>query len=150
LERIGLNQAMEQLCREFTDRKGLQTRFSHGDTPESLPAASALCLYRVAQEALRNIVRHAQAKHATVLLFSARGGLHLSIEDDGVGFDPKTVNGKARLGLISMQERVRLVGGSLSIHSEPGLGTRINLRVSLLDEPYRPEFCKTRLAAVAA
>jgi PAS domain S-box-containing protein len=150
LERIGLNPAMEQLCREFTKRKGLQTRFSHGDTPVSLPAASALCLYRVAQEGLRNIVRHAHAKHATVLLFAARGGLHLSIEDDGVGFDPKTVDGKARLGLVSIRERVRLAGGSLSIHSEPGHGTRLELRVPLLDESPRPESHDSRLAAVAA
>jgi PAS domain S-box-containing protein len=149
LERIGLNQAMEHLCREFTERRGLHTRFLQGDTPASLPVASALCLYRVAQEALRNIVRHAGAKHATVLLFAARGGLHLSIEDAGAGFDPKTVGGKARLGLVSMQERVRLAGGSLSIQSEPGHGTRIDLRVPLFDESHRPESCDIRLAAVA-
>jgi PAS domain S-box-containing protein len=150
LERIGLHQAMEQLCREFTERKGLHIRFSLGDTLASLPVASGLCLYRVAQEALRNIVRHAQTGHATVLLSAARGGLHLSIEDDGVGFDPKTVGGKARLGLVSMQERVRLVGGNLSIHSEPGHGTRIDLRVPLLDESPPPESYDTSLAAVAA
>jgi PAS domain S-box-containing protein len=150
LERIGLNQAMEQLCKEFTDRRGLQTWFSHGDTPASLSVASALCLYRVAQESLRNIVRHAHTKHATVLLSATRGGLHLSIEDDGVGFDPKTVNGKARLGLVSMQERVRLVGGSLTIHSAPGQGTRIDLRVPLLDESHRPESDYARSATAAA
>jgi len=150
LERIGLNQAMEQLCKEFTERKGLHIRFSHGDSPASLPVASALCLYRVAQEGLRNIVRHAQARHATVHLSAARGSLHLSIEDDGIGFDPKTVGGKARLGIVSMQERVRLAGGSLTIQSEPGHGTRIDLRVPLLDESHRPESYDTRLAAVAA
>jgi PAS domain S-box-containing protein len=149
LERIGLNQAMEQLCEEFTERKGLHTRFLHGDTPASLPAASALCLYRVTQEGLRNIVRHAQTKHATVLLFATSDGLHLSIEDDGVGFDPKTVGGKARLGLVSMQERVRIVGGTLGIHSKPGHGTRIDLRVPLLDESQLESY-DTRLAAVAA
>jgi len=150
LERIGLHQAMEQLCGEFTRRKGLHIRFSHGDTKASLPVASALCLYRVAQEALRNIVRHAQTRNAMVLISAARGGLHLSIEDDGVGFDPKAVAAKARLGLVSMQERVRLAGGSLSIHSEPGNGTRVDLRVPLLDETLRPESYDTRLAAVAA
>jgi PAS domain S-box-containing protein len=150
LERIGLNQAMEHLCKEFTERKGLHIRFSHGGTPPSLPVASALCLYRVAQEALRNIVRHAHTRQATVLLSAARGSLHLSIEDDGVGFDPKAVGGKARLGLVSMQERVRLAGGNLSIQSKPGHGTRIELRVPLLDESHRPESYDTRLAAVAA
>jgi signal transduction histidine kinase len=150
LERIGLNQAMEQLCREFTERKGLHIRFSHGDTPASLPPAAALCLYRVAQEALRNIVRHAQTSHAMVLLSATPGGLHLTIQDDGVGFDPKTVDGKARLGLVSIRERVRLVGGSLSIHSEPGHGTRIDMRVPLADESQRPESYATRLAAAAA
>jgi signal transduction histidine kinase len=136
LERIGLNQAMEHLCHEFSERRGIHARFLHGDTPDSLPVASALCLYRVTQEALRNIARHANTKHATVLLFAARGGLHLSIEDDGVGFDPKAVVSKGRLGLVSMQERVRLACGSLSIHSEPGHGTRIDLRVPLLDESH--------------
>ena len=150
LERIGLDQAMEQLCEDFTQRKGLHTRFLHGDIPESLPAASALCLYRVTQEALRNIVRHAQTKHATVLLFATGGGLHLSIEDDGVGFDPNRVNGKARLGLVSMQERVRLAGGTFAIHSKPGYGTRIDLRLPLLDQPLEPESFETRLAEFAA
>jgi PAS domain S-box-containing protein len=148
LERIGLNQALAHLCTEFNNRKGLHIRFSHGEIPAALPAASALCLYRVAQEALRNIVRHANARYATVLISAAQGGLHLSIEDDGVGFDPKTVGAKARLGLVSMQERVRLVGGSLTIHSEPGNGTRIDLRVPLLDESPRPEY-DTSLEAVA-
>jgi PAS domain S-box-containing protein len=148
LERIGLNQALAHLCTEFNNRKGLHIRFSHGEIPTALPAASALCLYRVAQEALRNIVRHANARYATVLISAAQGGLHLSIEDDGVGFDPKTVGAKARLGLVSMQERVRLVGGSLTIHSEPGNGTRIDLRVPLLDESPRPEY-DTSLEAVA-
>ena len=148
LERIGLNQALAHLCTEFNNRKGLHIRFSHGEIPAALPAASALCLYRVAQEALRNIVRHANAGYATVLISAAQGGLHLSIEDDGVGFDPKTVGAKARLGLVSMQERVRLVGGSLTIHSEPGNGTRIDLRVPLLDESPRPEY-DTSLEAVA-
>jgi PAS domain S-box-containing protein len=150
LERIGLNQAMEHLCQEFTERKGLHIRFSHGDTPASLPVASALCLYRVAQEALRNIVRHAHTKHATVLLSAARGGLHLSIEDDGAGFDPRTVGGKARLGLVSMQERVRLAGGNLSIQSRPGHGTRIDLRVPLPEEPILAESSEIRLVAAAA
>jgi PAS domain S-box-containing protein len=150
LERIGLNHAMEQLCEEFTERKGLRIRFSYGDTPALLPVASALCLYRVAQEALRNIVRHAKTKHVTVLLSAGGGGLHLSIEDDGVGFDSKAVDRKARLGLVSMRERVRLAGGSLSIYSESGHGTRIDLCLPLLDESPRQESYDTRLAVVAA
>jgi signal transduction histidine kinase len=152
LERIGLNQALAHLCTEFNNRKGLHIRFSHGEIPAALPAASALCLYRVAQEALRNIVRHANAGYATVLISAAKGGLHLSIEDDGVGFDPKTVGAKARLGLVSMQERVRLVGGSLTIHSESGNGTRIDMRVPLVDESPRQEYdtgLETTLDAVA-
>jgi len=71
LERIGLNQALAHLCTEFNNRKGLHIRFSHGEIPTALPAASALCLYRVAQEALRNIVRHANARYATVLISAA-------------------------------------------------------------------------------
>jgi PAS domain S-box-containing protein len=150
LERIGLIQAVEQLCADYTERKGLCTQFSHGETPVFLSAASALCVYRIVQEGLRNILRHAHARQAAVLLSAFHGGLHLSIEDDGIGFDPKTADGKARLGLVSMQERVRLAGGSICVHSAPGQGTRIELRVPLLAEAPRQDAGDTILSNAAA
>jgi two-component system sensor histidine kinase UhpB len=150
LERIGLIQAVEQLCLEYSERKGLRAQFTHDGNPPSVSIDTALCVYRVAQEGLRNVLRHAQTKRATVGLSAAHGALHLCIEDDGVGFDPKTVGGKARLGLVSMQERVRLAGGSLSVYSAPGKGTRIDLRVPLLEEPLRPEADHKMTSGVAA
>jgi PAS domain S-box-containing protein len=150
LERIGLVQAVEQLCMDYTERKGLHTRFSNGETPAFLPAASALCVYRVVQEGLRNILRHAHARQAAVRLSAFHGGLHLSLEDDGIGFDPKTVDRKARLGLVSMQERVRLAGGSICVHSAPGQGTRIELRVPLPAESPRQDSSDTILSNAAA
>ncbi|MBZ5729102.1 MAG: PAS domain S-box protein [Acidobacteriia bacterium] len=135
LERLGLRQAMEQLCTEFSEREGVQVRFSHQQLSEPISTTVALCLYRVAQESLRNIVHHAQTRQAAVTLAGIDGGIHLSIEDAGIGFDPEAVQGKARLGLVSIEERVRLVGGRVAIHSQPGSGTRIEVRVPVGTEP---------------
>ncbi len=135
LERLGLRQAMEQLCGEFGEREGLQVRFSHQALPQSVSPSVALCLYRVTQESLRNIVSHAQTRQATVTLSGTAPAIDLVIEDGGVGFDAEAVHGKARLGLVSIEERVRLVGGRVAIHSRPGTGTRIEVRVPVGMEP---------------
>jgi len=82
-------------------------------------------LYRIAQESLQNIVKHAHAKHVTAQLVTEGEELRLSIEDDGVGFDPAAVKGKGGLGLVSMEERARLLGAKLSIESKLGHGTRV-------------------------
>jgi len=83
-----------------------------------------VCLFRVAQEALRNIVRHAGAQSARLSLAPKDGGLQLLVTDDGVGFEPK-IGHSAGLGVASMRERVREVGGKFSIRSEPGAGTTV-------------------------
>jgi len=129
LERIGLRAAMQQLCNDFSKREGIQVGFSPGELPEAFSEVAASCLYRVAQESLRNIAQHAQTQHASVTLTAAGGRMHLLVEDAGIGFDPESVRGKARLGLISIQERVRHAGGNFSIDSRPGTGTRIDVRV---------------------
>jgi signal transduction histidine kinase len=85
----------------------------------------ALCLFRVAQEALRNAVRHAQAARITVSLQASAGGHALSVVDDGRGFDPAAPRVQASLGLASMRERVALLGGRLQIRSQPGQGTTV-------------------------
>ncbi len=96
-----------------------------------LPADAALCLYRVAQEALGNVARHARAGHVTVALRRADDGCELEVRDDGVGFEPEARRGGPSLGHASMRERVWLVGGRLDIRSAPGRGTSVSARVPL-------------------
>jgi signal transduction histidine kinase len=129
LERFGLVAALQQLSDEITRRGELAVDFSFQDVPSAIVRSSELCLYRVAQEALRNVARHAGARQATLSLQGECGRLILCVEDQGAGFDLDAVAGKARLGLVNMRERVRIAGGSLSIHSRPGRGTRIEVQV---------------------
>src|SRR5262249_36932585 len=89
----------------------------------------ALCLYRVAQESLRNIAKHSKANRVTMRLIGRAARLNLVIEDTGHGFDPAAVAKKGTLGLVSMQERVRQVGGTFEIQSAPGKGTRLTVSV---------------------
>jgi signal transduction histidine kinase len=109
------------------------------DIPDRVPQEVALCLYRVAQEGLRNIARHADASRAEVRLRRLDGGLQLSISDNGIGFDPARRAG-ANLGLSSMQQRVGLVGGKVHIDSSPGHGTTIVAWVPLR-EPTESAAC---------
>ena len=88
-------------------------------------------LYRITQESLQNVAKHAKAKHLSVTLGVRDGNLVLSLEDDGIGFAPQAVKGKGGLGLVSIGERARIIGASLSIESKPGDGTRISVRVPL-------------------
>jgi len=96
-----------------------------------VPRELASCLYRVAQESLQNVAKHASAKHVWFALTSRNKILTLSIADDGVGFNLEAVKGRGGLGLVGMEERARLVNAKLSIRTQPGHGTRIALEVSL-------------------
>jgi signal transduction histidine kinase len=106
---------------------------------EPLPAAIAkdlaLCLFRVAQEALNNVARHSGARTAVVTLRQVDGGLLLAVRDDGVGFDAASVGRRRSLGLASMRERVRLAAGTLDIESAPGRGTQVVAWVPTHGEP---------------
>ena len=94
----------------------------------------ALCVYRVVQAALGNVARHAGAKRAVVSISGSDDALHVAIRDDGRGFDLDQAKGKG-LGLISMEERVRHLGGTFSISPKPGDGTRIEIRIPLETTP---------------
>ena len=131
LEHLGLAVALKSYCAEFSKREKIKARLVPRDLPDSLPQDVALCLYRVAQEALRNVARHSGSPRATVSLTGSAGGIHLSIIDFGVGFDFELAKGRGGLGFISMQERVRLVNGSICVKSRPGEGTRIEVRIPL-------------------
>jgi PAS domain S-box-containing protein len=125
LEELGLVEALRAEC----DRRARQCRFDLSVELEPISAAigkeAALCLFRIAQEALNNVARHADAHAARVSLQQEEGGWVLAIRDDGVGFDPADRDRSHTLGLLGMQERVRLVNGTLDIESAPGSGTAI-------------------------
>jgi PAS domain S-box-containing protein len=132
LDDLGLVASLRELCKDFSERvRDTAFEFSGVALPASVPSEVASCLYRVAQQSLENIARHANAKHVSVALTLQNGTLILTIADDGVGFAPAAVKGRGGLGLIGMEERARLVNGKLSIAAQPGHGTRIALEIRL-------------------
>jgi len=131
LEHLGLVVALKSYCEEFSKRERIEARLTHHDVPTQLPLDTALCLYRVVQEGLRNVARHSSSPSVTVSLAGTRDSIRLSITDFGVGSDPLSAKGRGGLGFISMEERVRLVHGSISIESRPGQGARIDVRIPL-------------------
>lgn len=133
LDSLGLVDALDSLCDEYNAQADMEVNFVHERVPESLPADLALCLFRVAQEALRNVKKHSRASCVELRLSAARVGIQLSIIDNGIGFNPGDVTKKAGLGLRSMQERLRLAGGSLQVHSVIGQGTIIEAAIPDLE-----------------
>jgi PAS domain S-box-containing protein len=131
LDTLGLVASLDGLSRELSNQHTLAVRFVHHDIPGQIPKDVTLCLFRIVQEALRNVVKHSGAADARVDLSGHDGRIDLCIADSGAGFSPESANGVAGLGLISMRERLRLVGGQLSIESSPLHGTRIRVRVPL-------------------
>src|SRR5262249_30498465 len=127
LEYLGLQKAVKKLCDGMQCGKKLSIHFWMNSLPDQLQPSTSLSLYRIAQEALHNIIKHSQARNVQVELESHDGGILLRIIDDGVGFDlnPEV----AGLGLASMRERVQAIDGSLNIASSPKTGTRIEVRV---------------------
>jgi two-component system CheB/CheR fusion protein len=131
LDDLGLVASLRSLCKEFSEQTSIPAVFGKIALPRTVPREVASCLYRVAQESLHNIAKHASAKHVSVALTSQKRAVVLSIADDGVGFDLEAVKGRGGLGFIGMEERARLVNGKLSIVAQPGHGTRIALEVAL-------------------
>ena len=131
LELLGLAAGVAAFCEEFTAQRGIQVVFTHKNVPPSVPPDISLCLFRIVQEALRNVQKHSGAAHAQVRIETMNGNLHLSISDDGAGYDVKNGAGRQGLGLWSMGERVRLVGGRFVIDSKIRKGTRIDVWVPL-------------------
>jgi PAS domain S-box-containing protein len=125
LEELGLAEALRAECERRGRQGGLNVKLDLDPVPAAVGKDATLCLYRVAQEALNNVARHALAHTASVALQQIDGGLLLAIRDDGVGFDPGEPRARGSLGLVSMRERLRLVNGTLDIESAPGQGTVI-------------------------
>jgi PAS domain S-box-containing protein len=126
LEAVGLGPTLEGFCRDFAERTGLQIGFRGVDLP-TLPDEISICLYRFLQEALTNVVRHAEAGRVQVSLDRDSETLNLSVEDDGRGFyeDWGSAGQPVGMGLLGMQERLELLGGWLEIASHPDEGTRL-------------------------
>ncbi|MFH0729053.1 MAG: ATP-binding protein [Pseudomonadota bacterium] len=131
LDVLGLEKAIKSECARFSQREGIQVDFTAQRIPAALPKDAALSLYRIIQEGLTNIAKHACAGHTSVSLEGNGEGLFLSIRDDGIGFDEAEVRRKPGLGLSSMHERVSIIHGELHLHSEPGMGTTIEVTVPL-------------------
>ena len=131
LEHVGLAPAVMGLCEELSSRFKIQIEFTDQMFSSRLPKDVALCLFRIAQEALGNVVKHSGATHARAELCSTTNEIRLRIVDTGFGFDPALRNEDAGLGLISMRERLRLIGGRLSVQSAPMRGTEILAEVPL-------------------
>ncbi len=131
LEILGLVRSIETECQNLTRLNEIPVTLDLDGTVEYPSKEISLCTYRILQEGLRNIVRHAKATGVHVTLSKKNDILHLLIKDNGIGFDPASDGVRAGLGIASMTERARLRQGNLSIESRPGEGTAIKLAVPL-------------------
>ncbi len=128
LDDLGLAVAVESFVRHFSERENIQVAFHHSNIPAIVDADAALCLYRVLQESLHNVSKHSGAHSVQVHLSGADGRLRMTVKDTGSGFDSKAIRGKGGLGLRSMEERTRLLGGQFRIHSD-SRGTEVVVEV---------------------
>jgi signal transduction histidine kinase len=131
LEDLGLIEALKAECARFGAVEGIPTILRASDDVDQPTSALSLCLYRVAQEALRNVARHSGASSVEIALRAVGGGLELAVRDNGVGFDPTRKQGRPSLGLAGMRQRLALVDGELLINSAPGGGTSVVARAPL-------------------
>lgn len=132
LEDLGLVEALEVECERFSDRAGIAAGLAVCALPVDIPKDAALCLFRVAQEALRNVERHADARRVDLDLEGRDGGIALSIRDDGVGIDPGKERAKTGIGLASMRERVCSFAGAFEVESAAGRGTTVRAFVPVV------------------
>ena len=132
LDYFGLAKAVQKECREFSELHRLPVACSCNDVPVKMNPPVALSVFRVVQEALHNVAKHSRASRVAVTLTASTNELTLLISDNGVGFDVEASRLASGLGLISMRERIRLIGGDFEISSQPGLGTNISCRTSLV------------------
>ena len=128
LSDLGLVEVLESECDAFSKRGELEVQLRTSDVPEEIDKNTAVCLYRICQEALRNIAKHAGTGRARVSLIAEDDALTLVIEDDGIGFDVSTKRGVG-IGLASMEERARLIQADFIVESRPNGGSRVRVRV---------------------
>ncbi len=134
LDDLGLVDALEWFTADFEKRTNITCVFEHSRIPV-ISESIATAAYRIAQEALTNVARHARANRAEVELVAHDRQLQLTVVDDGAGFETENLSESDGLGVAGMKERANLVGGDLEVRAAPGEGTRIRLRVTFPDEP---------------
>ena len=129
LQYLGLAAALRGFCQEFSEQQKVEVDFDSQDLPMSLSPEISLCFFRVLQEGLHNATKHSGVRDFQVRLWGASDEIHLTIRDGGVGFDVEATKASRGLGLISMQERLKLLNGTLSIESQLQHGTTIHASV---------------------
>jgi signal transduction histidine kinase len=129
LEYLGITTAMRGFCKEFSEQHKVEIVFAHDEVPRTLPQEIALCLFRVLQEALQNAVKHSGVRRFEAELRYASHEIHLTVKDSGTGFNCEAAKNGRGLGLMSMEERLKLVNGTFLIESQPKRGTTIHARV---------------------
>jgi PAS domain S-box-containing protein len=134
LQYLGIATALRGFCKEFGDQQKVEINFSSHDLPSPLSPDISLCLFRVLQEALHNSAKHSGVRHFEVRFWGTSDEIHLTIKDSGAGFDREAAKESRGLGLISMEERLKLVKGTLSIESQLRRGTTIHARIPLNSE----------------
>lgn len=142
LQYSGLNAALRVYCSEFAALAGIRIAFHSNGSFAGMPPATALCAYRITQEALQNVVKHAHTQEAEIALTRSGNTVKLTISDNGVGMDLNVARTARGLGLTSMTERARLVNGTVDIQSAPGRGTTLTVTL-----PVEPEFVVPSLNA---
>ncbi len=131
LDHLGLAPAVKSLCDELFQHHGIRIEFSEKGFPAKLPKNVTLCVFRIAQEALHNVIKHSGANEARVSLERNGDAVYLNVSDEGCGFDTDSDVSWTGLGFVSMKERLRLVGGQISVRSEPLSGTQIDVSVPM-------------------
>jgi PAS domain S-box-containing protein len=131
LEYLGIAAAVRSFCKEFAEQQKVEIDFQTHDVPSSLPADISLCLFRVAQEALLNAAKYSGVRHFNVRLWATGDEIDLTVSDSGAGFDREAARENTGLGLISMEERLKMLKGALSIESRPKRGTTIHAFVPI-------------------
>ena len=133
LQFLGVLKGLRSWCREFGERQRIEINFS-GDVSTPIGFQIGICLFRVTQEALHNVAKHSEAQAVEVRLYEISNEIHLVIKDEGKGFDMEGAKAASGSGLASMQERARLVNGTIAIESKPMKGTTIHVRVPFKSE----------------
>ena len=135
VEQLGLVPAAQSYCRDLAQQSGLRIDFSARNVPADLAPNTSLGLYRILQESLHNVVRHSRTSAARVELIGETDDVRLVITDEGQGFDTHETRRTGGLGLVSMEERMRLLQGRIAVHSSPGQGTRVEATVPVVPAP---------------
>jgi two-component system sensor histidine kinase UhpB len=129
LQHVGLVPALRSRAREISRKSGLTIEIESRGDLENLPTATTVCLFRTAQEALHNVMKHARAQRADVRIERDGGMITMTVEDDGCGFDTAQISRRRGFGLITMDERARIAGGKFVVESAPLCGSKIEIKV---------------------